>query len=85
MNLVVRSVHVLGFLVGAVLSAGTAAAQSGTRPGVVEIAPVVVTDNARVGTDVTTALAGCGLPAYVVLWPKTTDARRRGQNEEHAK
>ena len=38
------------------MSPGTAAAQAGARPGVAEIAPAVVADNARVGTEVEAAL-----------------------------
>ena len=43
-SLVMRLIRVLAFVVSGILSAGTAAAQSGARPGVAEIAPVVVAD-----------------------------------------
>ena len=35
--------------------------------------------------DVMQRFGAIGLPTYVVLWPRTTDVRTRGQNEENAK
>lgn len=55
-SLVMRLIRVLAFVVSGILSAGTAAAQPGARPGVAEIAPVVVADHARAGTDVEVVL-----------------------------